>query len=93
MDLPVTTASEPPSIQSNRSEASGTHFYLIYFLLGAILYALSPGPVAKFLGPTKPPGPDAVLRTAYAPIGLCCACFLGINRFYEWYMRDLWHVP
>jgi hypothetical protein len=74
MDAPVISASEASPTQSNRSETSTFSFYLVYSALGMVLYALSPGPVAKCLGARNRPYPQA-LFTAYAPLQFCCDRF------------------
>jgi hypothetical protein len=91
MDVPVITASEPTPTQSNRSEPSGLYFYAVYFALGIFLYALSPGPVAKYLRLGKGPPPAAYLAV-YAPLMLFYREFPAVQRFYDWYFNDVWHV-
>ena len=92
MDAPVTTASDPTPTQSNRSETSGIHFYLVLLAVLTALYALSPGPVAKSLRLGKAPIPKA-FRTAYAPLNFCCNHLPPVQNFYDWYMTNLWQLP
>ena len=94
MDSPGTTAGEPTPAQSGRSETSGLHFYLVWFAVAAVLYALSPGPILKCLLPFAITGPlPRAFEITFAPLGFCYDHFWAVHRFYDWYLKDLWGLP
>jgi hypothetical protein len=93
MDASVTTPIEPPAIESSRLQTSGFSVYLVCFGVAIFLYVLSPGPVVKCLGPPgKNPVVDAVLITVYAPLVFCSDRFRPVERFYGWYLQEVWHA-
>ncbi|HTL56319.1 MAG TPA: hypothetical protein VL361_11615 [Candidatus Limnocylindrales bacterium] len=92
MEAQTMTAGEPTPADSNQSGSFSFSTYLLSFAAGLIIYVLSPGPVAKCFAPAGPPLPQ-VCQAAYAPLGFCCDHFPAVNRFYEWYMKDVWRLP
>jgi len=97
MDAPVTAASEPTPAQSNRSDGFSFSTYLLCFGIAMILYALSPGPIAKCAlaayGSSVPPYVARAAEIAYAPIAICGRRFPAVEQFYNWYMKDVWGPP
>jgi len=65
---------------------------LIWFLFVAFLiYALSVGPVMKLAIPANmfPPTP---IITLYAPLDALYRHIPPVAKFYDWYLKDIWHV-
>lgn len=93
MDAPNNAASEPTS--SQRPDLPAPLFYPAYLALVILIYALSPGPVAKCLGSLGSPSPAArrAWDIAYAPIAPLYNNFGSVRRFYDWYVKDIWHNP
>jgi hypothetical protein len=92
---PVTTASEPTPAQSNPSEDFSFSAYVLCFAIAGVLYALSPGPIAKcvlYNQGTTNPSTARVAEIAYAPITFCCQRFPAVEKFYIWYMKDVWRL-
>jgi hypothetical protein len=90
MDASTTAPVEQTPTQSSDSETPGS-LYLVSFAVAIILYALSPGPVVKYLiaHPITGPPPRAY-EIGYAPLTFCYNHFPLVHRFYDWYFKDLW---
>ena len=93
MDAPNTAAAEPTRPPPERSDAAGPFFYPLCFALVALLYALSPGPVAKSMGRPATPATRRAWDIAYAPIIFLYQNSTTVSRFYDWYVKDVWHNP
>ncbi len=77
-----------PTEHPGRTHSGGAAHWLIWtalFLLFA--YPLSPGPLAKIIGPAPPPA----FRVIYAPLGYLCDHVKPVESFYKWY-GDVWDV-
>jgi hypothetical protein len=61
-----------------------------------LLYALSPGPVAKLVhlryGSSPPSAAWTPLKTAYAPLEKLAGEFKPVEQFYRWYFAA-WGLP
>jgi hypothetical protein len=97
MEITQAIAVQPTPAQSNRSEGFSFSTYLFCFAMAVVLYALSPGPIAKCAraayGPTVPPFAARLAEIAYAPLTLCARHFPAVEHFYDWYMKDIWSLP
>jgi hypothetical protein len=66
---------EPATSKSHRYEGFSFSTYLLCFGIAMILYALSPGPIAKCAlaayGSSVPPSVARVAEIAYPPIAIC----------------------
>jgi hypothetical protein len=89
------------SEQSNSESApEGRSHAGAYWLLSAfvflLFYFLSIGPAAKvwlhFHMSGKHPRAEKVLETIYAPITALIDNFPAADRFFNWYVGDVWHA-
>ena len=86
-------ASEPTPTPSVRHETTNLSLYALCFALVILLYALSPGPIAKcFPATVATPSAKRAFTIAFFPIAFCCDHSRAVARFYKWYMKDIWHV-
>ena len=91
MDILTTAAPESAPAPSNRSEGLSFSTYSLSFAIAAILYALSPGPVAKFALIPSSPTPRPV-RIIYGPLEYAYEKSPTVHRLYDWYFEKVWHV-
>ena len=78
----------------------GSTLFRFTFALGLafMLYALSPGPVAKCLRPRTFNAflaPSPLVKTvaiAYSPLGYFYDHSTAVRRFYDWYINDVWRA-
>jgi hypothetical protein len=96
---PTTTAAdEPRPIPSSPCDEFNLSTYLVSFVMAIILYALSPGPVAKALKPRTfiafitQSTLDRTLQITYAPLNYCRVRSPAVRRFYDWYIDKVWQA-
>ena len=92
MDVPTTTAGDQMPTPSSQSEGLSFTRYLLYFVIALIIGILAPGPIAKLLTAGKRPITPA-FKIAFAPIGYAYDNSATVQRFYNWYFKNLWHIP
>ena len=92
MNAPTTAAPENTPPPSERSEGTGPFLYPLCFAFVILSYALSPGPVAKCLG-SPTPATRRAWDIVYAPITFLYESSPPVRRFYDWYVKDVWHNP
>jgi hypothetical protein len=78
-------ASEEPS-----SRGSGGFFVWVFLLVLLILYPLSVGPVVRLA--FRIPKLETAVQIVYAPIGFICEHCIPVDKFFDWYLFDLWRV-
>jgi hypothetical protein len=86
------TAGEPTPAKSDRCDNLAISFYLVCFALAIALYVLSPGPIAKYLAAPQHRLPRTI-EIAFVPLQFSYDHSSQVRRFYDWYLKDLWHVP
>lgn len=88
MHTPTAAAPESTLAPLNRSEGFSFSTYILTFVLAAILYALSPGPIAKFT-PTPTAPVSRWFDISFAPLRFAYEKSPTVHRFYDWYIDDL----
>ena len=71
-----------------RRSGCGTLIWLVGSLL--VFYVLSTGPIAKRVETKRISSSD--LRRVYAPLGWLNENFPPAERFFNWYLKDVWKI-
>jgi len=66
--------------------------FLWVFGLVIVIYLLAPGPLGK-MNPHYPFNRSRTLQSLYTPVNAARAKFACVDRFYNWYVHDVWKVP
>jgi hypothetical protein len=78
--------------QSREDRGLGfTHFF-VWLPIGLAIYVLSTGPIIKVARLTSSPMLDNFLRAAYAPLGAVSDHSRIVEKFFEWYVKNVWHA-
>jgi hypothetical protein len=88
MDEP--SVESAPTPESGRSRSHDWTLILWAFVLLFVVYPLSVGPAAKLYFMKVIPGRP--VEAFYAPLGFAVNRSPGLERFFAWYLDDLWKV-
>jgi hypothetical protein len=78
-------ADDPTARQTSR----GYGFPIATLFILLLLYALSPGPVAKYI--IDPSSPSKPIEMFYAPLEWAYQHIPGVEPFYDWYF-EVWAI-